>query len=192
MGGKDNLFILIYKTTNIFILQIKERLLLMNIFGKNLNKMKIILHLLLTFALFSCSSNKNNKNNFTFYGTEISNDSILNFMLEKEIVMKQGLKPCKLKGEIVETCSKKGCWMTLDTGEDTLFIKFRDYGFFVPVDSVEGKTAVIQGDLFLDTTSVEMLKHYAEDAGKSEEEIALITEPSFELGFIADGVIIKE
>lgn len=192
MGGKDNLFILIYKTTNIFILQIKERLLLMNIFGKNLNKMKIILHLLLTFALFSCSSNKNNKNNFTFYGTEISNDSILNFMLEKEIVMKQGLKPCKLKGEIVETCSKKGCWMTLDTGEDTLFIKFRDYGFFVPVDSVEGKTAIIQGDLFLDTTSVEMLKHYAEDAGKSEEEIALITEPSFELGFIADGVIIKE
>ena len=192
MGIKDNLFILIYKTTNIFILQIKERLLLMNIFGKNLHKMKIILHVLLTFALFSCSSNKNNKNNFTFYGTEISNDSILNFMLEKEIVMKQGLKPCKLKGEIVETCSKKGCWMTLDTGEDTLFIKFRDYGFFVPVDSVEGKTAVIQGDLFLDTTSVEMLKHYAEDAGKSEEEIALITEPSFELGFIADGVIIKE
>ena len=36
-----------------------------------------------------------------------------------------------------------------------------------------------------------MLKHYAEDAGKSEEEIALITEPIYELGFIADGVIIK-
>jgi hypothetical protein len=192
MGGKDNLFILIYKTRNIFILQIKERSLLMNIFGENLQKMKIILNVLLTFALFSCSSNENSKNNFTFYGTEISNDSILNFIIEKEIVMKQGLKPCKLKGEIVETCSKKGCWMTLDTGEDTLFIKFRDYGFFVPVDSVEGKTAIIQGDLFLDTTSVEMLKHYAEDAGKSEEEIALITEPSFELGFIADGVIIKE
>tara|TARA_A200000113_G_C8833189_1_gene344397 strand:- start:476 stop:1054 length:579 start_codon:yes stop_codon:yes gene_type:complete len=192
MGGKDTLFILIYKTRNIFILRIKERSLLMNIFGENLQKMKIILHVLLTFALFSCSSNENSKNNFTFYGTEISNDSILNFIIEKEIVLKQGLKPCKLKGEIVETCSKKGCWMTLDTGEDTLFIKFRDYGFFVPVDSVEGKTAVIQGDLFLDTTSVEMLKHYAEDAGKSEEEIALITEPSFELGFIADGVIIKE
>ena len=192
MGGKDTLFILIYKTRNIFILRIKERSLLMNIFGENLQKMKIILHVLLTFALFSCSSNENSKNNFTFYGTEISNDSILNFIIEKEIVMKQGLKPCKLKGEIVETCSKKGCWMTLDTGVDTLFIKFRDYGFFVPVDSVEGKTAVIQGDLFLDTTSVEMLKHYAEDAGKSEEEIALITEPSFELGFIADGVIIKE
>ena len=52
-------------------------------------------------------------------------------------------------------------------------------------------STVIQGDLFLDTTSLEMLKHYAEDAGKSEEEIALITEPIYELGFIADGVIIK-
>jgi len=97
----------------------------------------------------------------------------------------------KVKGKIIDVCSKKGCWMTLDTGEDTLFIKFRDYGFFVPIDSVEGKNAVVQGDLFLDTTSVEMLKHYAEDAGKSEEEIALITEPIYELGFIADGVIIK-
>jgi hypothetical protein len=37
-----------------------------------------------------------------------------------------------------------------------------------------------------------MLKHYAEDAGKSEEEIAQITEPSYDLGFTADGVIIAE
>lgn len=154
--------------------------------------MKTILNVLVVLSLFSCSSNVPSKNSFTYYGTEISNDSILDFTIEKGKVMNQGLKSCKLKGEIVETCSKKGCWMTLDTGEDTLFVKFRDYGFFVPIDSVEGKTAVIKGDLFLDTTSVEMLKHYAEDAGKSEEEIALITEPSFKLGFIADGVIIKE
>jgi hypothetical protein len=55
-----------------------------------------------------------------------------------------------------------------------------------------GKKAIIQGDLFLDTVTVEMLKHYAEDAGKSEEEIAQITEPSYDLGFTADGVIIAE
>jgi hypothetical protein len=161
--------------------------------------MKRIFALLLTIAIYSCNSNPVDptekvisNNNVTFYGKEISNDSILDFNKEKKMVMTKGQKSCKLSGKIVETCSKKGCWMTLDTGEDTLFIKFRDYGFFVPVDSVESKTAVIQGDLFLDTTSVEMLKHYAEDAGKSEEEIALITEPSYELGFIADGVIINE
>ena len=161
--------------------------------------MKNIFTLFLIAVLLSCSTNHQNREdnspstngNITFYGKEISNDSLQVFNQEKEIVMNTGLKPCKFSGKIVETCSKKGCWMTLDTGEDTLFIKFRDYGFFVPIDSVEGKTAVIQGDLFLDTTSLEMLKHYAEDAGKSEEEIALITEPIYELGFIADGVIIK-
>jgi len=106
--------------------------------------------------------------------------------------MNTGIKSSKISGRIVETCSKKGCWMTLDTGEDTLFIKFRDYAFFVPTDSVEGRQAIIQGDLFLDTVTVEMLKHYAEDAGKSEEEIAQITEPSYDMGFTADGVIIAE
>ena len=38
---------------------------------------------------------------------------------------------------------------------------------------------------------VEHLKHYAQDAGKSKEEIAKITEPKDELTFIADGVIVK-
>ena len=47
-------------------------------------------------------------------------------------------------------------------------------------------------DLFLDTVTIEMLKHYAEDAGKSEEEIAQITKPSYDMGFTADGVIIAE
>ena len=62
----------------------------------------------------------------------------------------------------------------------------------MPTDSVEGKKAIIQGDLFLDTVTVEMLKHEAEDAGKSEEEIAQITEPIYDMRFTADGVIIAE
>ena len=65
------------------------------------------------------------------------------------------------------------------------------FGFFVPTSGVDGKTAIVEGELFLDTISVEMLKHYAEDAGKSADEIALITEPSYDVNFIADGVIIK-
>ena len=82
--------------------------------------------------------------------------------------------------------------MSLATETDTLFVRFRDYEFFVPTDGVNGKTAVIEGNLFLDTITVEMRKHYAEDAGKSEEEIAAITEPEYDINFIADGVIIKD
>ena len=128
---------------------------------------------------------------YTYYGKEISNNSIELYDKVKEMALLNGIKSCKFSGKIVETESIKGCWMTLDTGEDTLFIRFRDYAFFVPRHSVDGKNAVVQGDLILDTTSVEMLKHYAEDAGKSEEEIALITEPNYELFFIADGVMIR-
>ena len=86
--------------------------------------MKNILSLFLLTFLIGCSSNHQNpeidtssiKENITFYGKEISNDSLQVFNQEKEMVMNTGLKSCKFSGKIVETCSKKGCWMTLDTG----------------------------------------------------------------------------
>ena len=82
--------------------------------------------------------------------------------------------------------------MKLKTDEDTVMVRFKDYGFFVPKEGVEGKIAVIRGEAFFDTLSVQLLQHYAEDAGKSEEDILSITEPEYALSFTADGVIIKE
>ena len=128
----------------------------------------------------------------TYYGQEINQDGISNYDEMKLATMETGLSKTKLEGTIVQTCPKKGCWMSLATATDTLCVRFRDYGFFVPTDSVSGKVAVIEGGLFLDTITVEMRKHYAEDAGKSEEEIAAITEPEYDINFIADGVIIKD
>jgi hypothetical protein len=40
----------------------------------------------------------------------------------------------------------------------------------------------------MDTTTVEELKHFAEDDGKSKEEIEKITEPKIEMVFEASGV----
>ena len=76
--------------------------------------------------------------------------------------------------------------------EDTLMVRFRDYRFFVPKQGVEGKIAIVKGSAFMDTIAVEMLRHYAEDAGESKEKILLITEPKYVLSFIADGVLIKK
>ena len=97
----------------------------------------------------------------------------------------------KISGTIGEVCQAKGCWMTLSDGttENSVFIRFKDYGFFVPKNA-SGKKAVVAGDLFYHTTSVEELRHYAEDKGASEEEINKITEPQEELRMIARGVII--
>jgi hypothetical protein len=97
----------------------------------------------------------------------------------------------KVKGVVTEVCQAKGCWMTIDLGEgETMRVKFKDYGFFVPKDAA-GKTAIMQGVAQKEEVSVADLRHLAQDAGKSEAEINAITEPRVELTFVADGVIIK-
>ena len=171
----------------------------MNIFEKN-KLMKNISLLFMVLILFSCNSSKedpilSSKNeplSSQFYGKLISQDSIKNLTLEKQSLMNTGIKSSKISGKIIETCSKKGCWMTLDTGEDTLFIKFRDYAFFVPTDSVEGKKAIVPLVDIVAEISIEEQRHYAEDAGKSEEEIAVIIEVEKTLSFEADGVLLIE
>lgn len=96
-----------------------------------------------------------------------------------------------LEGEVAEVCQMKGCWMTLVTGEDeTIRVTFKDYGFFVPKD-ISGRNVVLSGVLQQDTLTVDVLKHYAEEAGKSQEEIDAITEPSVEWAILADGVLVE-
>lgn len=98
----------------------------------------------------------------------------------------------KVKATITENCQKSGCWMDLDVGNgEVMKVTFKDYGFFVPLDS-RGKTAIVEGMARKEMVPVDILKHYAEDAGKSQEEIEAITEPQMALTFEAHGVIIKD
>src|SRR5690606_5531124 len=90
----------------------------------------------------------------------------------------------KLASEVQSSCTKKGCWMKVETGEgqESIMVTFKDYGFFVPVDTThpdvnKGKKAIMEGWAFREVMSVEDQRHYAEDAGKSADEIAMITEP---------------
>ena len=81
-----------------------------------------------------------------------------------------------LTATVLSVCQKKGCWMDVQLNDSTeMLVRFKDYGFFVPMDCA-GKTATIKGSAKKVTHSVEWLQHKAEDAGKSPEEIALITE----------------
>ena len=98
----------------------------------------------------------------------------------------------KIKGEIISTCPMKGCWMNMLVSNDTVLVRFKDYGFFVPKQGVEGSSAIINGFLSIDTLSVAQLRHYAEDAGKNNEEIMKIKKPKITLSFLADGVVIQE
>ncbi|WP_420151473.1 DUF4920 domain-containing protein [Spirosoma sp.] len=99
--------------------------------------------------------------------------------------------PAKVEGTVESVCKVKGCWMNVKTGDgQTMRVTFKDYGFFVPKDIV-GKTVVVEGTAETTTTPVADLRHFAKDAGKSQEEIEKITEPEKALTFVADGVIVK-
>lgn len=98
----------------------------------------------------------------------------------------------KMVATVKEVCQAKGCWMTLQMEDSTeVMVRFKDYGFFVP-KNIAGQEVVVNGKAYVAETSVDELRHYAKDAGKSDEEIETITEPERTYAFLADGVLVKE
>jgi hypothetical protein len=98
----------------------------------------------------------------------------------------------KFNAQVTDVCKAKGCWMTvaLPNGERAM-IQFKDYGFFMPKD-ITGKEVVVNGRAFIELMAPDDQRHYAKDAGKSEEEINKITEPKRFYLFEADGVLLKQ
>ncbi|KFF12249.1 DUF4920 domain-containing protein [Chryseobacterium soli] len=93
-----------------------------------------------------------------------------------------------IKGKVIDVCDKKGCWLTIQTEDDSqLFVKMKDYAFFVPT-ALKGKTVVLDGSAERKVTSVDEQKHYAEDAKKPQSEIDAITKPKEEIRFVANGI----
>ena len=154
---------------------------------KNFNKILIV------FSVLFCSNGiaQDNKTVTTFGSTfdaieEVSeNWKILDELKEGSPITTQ------LSGKITEVCQAKGCWMkvVLDNGSE-VFVKFKDYGFFVPTDAA-GDTVTMQGELAIEELSVEAQKHYAKDKGASEGELELILRPKKTIKFMADGVAIS-
>ena len=95
----------------------------------------------------------------------------------------------KVSGKVVEVCKAEGCWLRMETANGSMMIKMKDHAFLVPL-SMNGKTIVADGTVTLKETSVEMLRHYAEDAGKSKEEIEAIKEPKKEITMQAKGILV--
>lgn len=97
----------------------------------------------------------------------------------------------KVYGTIAEVCQKKGCWMSVEVDNGKSMHVSYNYEFLLPMNSA-GKEMVMKGYAYTDTIPVNHLKHLAEDAGKSQEEIDAITEPKVTLSFLATGVMIKK
>lgn len=162
--------------------------------------MKNIIAIILI-GIFSLSACKDKslptevKDGMSFFGEKITPDGAISYdELLAKLETSESVENVKLKGKIDGVCQAKGCWMNIvsETNKDDegFFVKFKDYGFFMPFNAA-GSTAIMQGRAYKEETSVDELRHYAEDEGKSAEEIAAITEPVTELKFMADGVIIQ-
>ena len=128
----------------------------------------------------------------SYHGKKISEKGAMPATQLAATMGKKDKMPAKVEGTVEDVCKMKGCWMTIRTGDGQVMrVSFKDYGFFVPKDIV-GKTVVMEGTAETTTTPVSELRHYAQDAGKSKEEIEKITDPEKALTFVADGVIVKK
>lgn len=95
----------------------------------------------------------------------------------------------KIKGKVIEVCKMEGCWLKMETSSGPMMIRMKDHSFMVPL-AMNGKTIIARGTAAFKETSVEMQKHYAEDAGKSKEEIEAIQDPRKEITMEATGILV--
>ena len=144
----------------------------------------------ISFCLFAAFAFAQQETSTTVFGTGVSGNTEPVAKLEKLLGDKNSAE-MKITGKVVDVCQKKGCWMTLEMpdGSEPIRVTFKDYAFFMPADIV-GKKVALDGIGKKQIISVETLRHYAEDAHKSDEEIAKIKEPKKELAFEAKGVVI--
>ena len=126
------------------------------------------------------------------FGTQISAKGAVTY---DGLLSKMGkatkLDNVKVQGTVEGVCQAKGCWMNIasEKGAPALFVQFKDYAFFMPKD-LAGRKVVMLGNAVKEVTSVEDLRHFATDEGKSKEDIAKITKPKEDTKFLAEGVLI--
>jgi hypothetical protein len=161
---------------------------------------------MLGIALISLGCDESKKNNlvsteaievasvYESFGNKIDDKGVLSPSQIKEAY--RNLKPgdsiaVKFRSEVNSVCQKKGCWMRMDMGAEETMVKFKNYGFFMPMD-ISGQEVIVDGMAFIEEVSVEDQQHFAQDAGKSEDQIAAITVPKRTLSFISSGVLIPK
>jgi len=164
--------------------------------------MKTALSLFAAAGLFmACSNNAStaqegattNAPTYKVYGDSISAEGAIDMASFAKAVEGKDSMDVKLTGEITGSCAKKGCWMDMKMADGTpMKVHFKDYAFFVPKSGLEGKQAIVQGRAIKEVTDVATLRHYAHDAGKSDEECDKITAAETSWSFMADGVLIRD
>ncbi|HRZ32429.1 MAG TPA: DUF4920 domain-containing protein [Flavobacterium sp.] len=162
---------------------------------------KVFVLALVVFSMIACKKTEIKEEaivapeKFQSFGDSITAEGAITKeeLLAKFETLKEGdTIELKFRSEIKDVCQKKGCWMNMNLSDDkNTFVRFKDYGFFMPFNAA-GSEAIVNGKAFISVESVDELKHYAKDAGKSQAAIDSITEPKVSYSFLSNGVLIKE
>ncbi len=74
-----------------------------------------------------------------------------------------------VEAKVRRNCTRRGCWMELADGLDPTLpgcrVTFKDYGFFVPLDSA-GSTARVQGDVEVETVAAPEVAHLESEGAR--------------------------
>jgi hypothetical protein len=126
-----------------------------------------------------------------YYGSKVKAKGAIPLAdLVSQLEQVSSLPETKITAKILEVCPNAGCWLKLELPDGKqATVKMKDYGFFVPL-AAKGKTVVIEGQAAIKIVSVKELKHFAEDAKKSQAEIDAITEPKKEVNILAKGIVV--
>jgi len=168
-----------------------------------INRFRFLFALIGFSLLFSCGGHRHDHNHDHDHGTEalpstgsfgeaITKDGAVAVADIASLINEDTAIQVKVFGTIVEVCQHTGCWLTMDLGNgETIQVNMKDHEFYVPMDAA-GKMVWVEGVAQRELISVELLRHYAEDAGRSQEYIDSITEDAWQYTIEAKGVIIEE
>jgi hypothetical protein len=95
-----------------------------------------------------------------------------------------------VEGHVEQSCTRKGCWIQVAAkeGEAPVRVTFKDYAFFVPLDS-KGMDARMEGVTQVKTLSKADADHLAEEGAKLQRNA---DGTANEVSFIANGVELRK
>jgi len=102
-------------------------------------------------------------------------------------------KMVRVKGFVVRSCKKEGCWAELGAKPDsnkTIRVKMKDHAFFIPLKS-SGYKVLTEGVFSVKTLSEEEVKHLMEEDGAKFDKInsdGTVTE----ISFLASGIELSQ
>lgn len=151
--------------------------------------------LLIAGLSMGCSARENTEG-FKVYGgkAEVKDAMTLSEVVAKADKLKEQ-RVC-VKAEITNVCAHRGCWMEVSDGTRVARVRFTKSetcsdGFLVPRNAA-GHRVYMNGTVEVVTLSEADAKHYAEDGGKSIDEIEKIKGPQTEITIFADAVMISD